>query len=131
MNIKIYNTSRLLSDHLHDNKLYALTHGLNYLSVIDLNTKVTTYKTKNKVIYCLGATYEAFLLNVSVNNFYVFATFTNIWYVYSSEKDCWNKLTGWENAFDCSAHFIFDFMNSLGFYHIQERNLLECVDFNK
>ena len=110
--------------------MYALTQNSPNFYIIDLIKNEVIPKSANEKNYNLFANYEAFLLNISYDNFFIFASFTNDWYIYSSEKNKWNKLNGWEKTVDCSAHFCFDFKNRIGFYHIQGRDFLEYINFN-
>ena len=107
-----------------------MTHNSPNLYVIDLQKNEISPKAANEKNYSLGGNCEAFLLNISYDNFLVFASFSYEWYIYSSEKNKWSKLNGWEKTSNHSAHFCFDLKNRIGFYHIQGRDFLEYINFN-
>lgn len=122
------NSSRLLSDNVREDTLYALVAGSSSFYEINLKTNTVSPRASNSASYALGANYEAYLLRTAPDDFIVISSFTNVWYAYSYKANKWINLSSWEQGSNSSAHFFFDPTTLHGFYHNHNKDKWEKVD---
>lgn len=121
-------TTRLLSDGVCEDFLYALVSGSSSFHEINLKTNSVSSRASNSTNYALGANYEAYLLRTTPDDFIVVTTFSRVWYAYTYKANKWVKLSNWEQLSGSAAHFFFDPITCHGFYHVEGKSNWEKVD---
>ena len=121
------NKSRLLSDGVREDFLYALVAGSSNFYEINLKTNSVSTRASNSTSYSLGANYEAYLLRTAPDDFIAITSFSSTWYSYTYKANKWTKLSNWGNT-GSGGHFFFDPTTFHGFYHIDGRSNWEKVD---
>ena len=130
LSIKMSNRTRLLSDGVHEDTLYALVYNSSNFYQINLKTNSVSSRSSNSASYSLGTNREAYLIRTKPDDFIVVATFGTSWYAYTYKANKWVKLSNWGSA-SSSAHFFFDPVTFHGFYHIGGRSKWEKVDMRR
>lgn len=130
-----------MSDGIKEDTIYALVNGDGRLCEINLKTKAINYKPSScDYSYNFESLYDGLLINTGYGDFIVVGCFYHYyrssysynynyyWYAYSYDKDRWVNLNQWEQNKSSGISLIFDPETYHLFYHINEKETLECID---
>jgi len=96
---------------------------------LDVTSGESTHVSDTPSNFSLGANGEAFFARVSPSEFFIFAGLSSGWHVYSHEHNQWVQLRNWRNVRNGSCHFIIVPEGPTGFYHVDDSDSWEMVNF--
>jgi len=127
--ITVPRPGRLMSDPAEANTLYCMCCDGRGLFSIDLTAETTTHISDSPSNFSLGANGEIFFARTSPSEFMIFAGLSSGWHAYSHEHNRWLQLRNWRSPRNGSAHLVIVPEGPTAFYHVDDTDHWEMVEF--
>jgi len=128
--VSVPRPGRLMSDPATPNTIYCLCCDGRGLFRIDLDAETSAHVSDTPSNFSLGANGEAFLARTSPTEFIIFAGLSSGWHAYSLERNTWIQLRNWRNVRNGSGHLVIVPEGPVAFYHVDDNDRWEMVNFH-
>jgi len=116
---------RMQADPLHNRIAVLCGRAIQW---VDVETNTVTEKIRIDRNYEMGGNEEMLLINVSSDEYAIFASFSHDWYVFWSKDKKLHRLSNWRNVSNNSGHLVFDPETCRFYYHIDGGNTWSMVE---
>jgi len=106
---------RMQADPIHNRIVVLCNRNITW---VDMETNTVLEKIRIDRNYEMGGNEEMLLINVSDEEYAIFASFSHDWYVFWSKDKKLHRLSNWRDVSNNSGHLVFDPETCRFYYHI-------------